>query len=163
MNKDDLKPMLDNIGSRDEIVITRKSKEKTPPYSVIGNGKTSKDYKEDVVVDTIDMIGKMNSQQFETFKYFRDLVVEEQLHHHKRNTTNEEPNIVIIPKSKNDTKAVRIKELIRNNNNGKKLQEMGAIRKIKAGEYMVNPYMIIPSHNFSKAALKWDSLEAKED
>ena len=159
MNSEELNKSIEQMDNKDELTIRKKTRDKTPPYSIIGNGKSTKEFKEDVVIDTIDLISKMNPQQVEIFIYFRNLLLEEQLYYYSKNSINDKPNNIIISRSKNDQNALHIKELLRRNNNGKKLIELKAIKKIKAGEYMVNPYMIIPPDNFLKAVEKWNSIE----
>jgi hypothetical protein len=71
---------------------------------------------------------------------------------------DEHPNTVILSKSTHDTEAVEIKDLLSSNANGKKLADLGIIKKIGNGKYMVNPYILIPAEDFSKVANEWESI-----
>lgn len=137
---------------------SRTKKSKTPPYLIIGNGRTTKDFKEDVVVDAFELIGELSKQQLQIFLYFKNLVIERNLDYYNRKALDITPNYIIIPSSSLDTEAKRIKGLMRTNGNGKRLVELQIVRKIKANHYMVNPYLLIPNDNFLVAAANWEKL-----
>lgn len=156
-----LEDAIKTLGNNEEIEVkvSKRRRAKTPPYLVIGNGKSTKDFKEDVVVDAFELIGKLSKQQLQIFLYFKKLVVERNLDYYNRGVLDENPNYIIIPSSSLDTEAVEIKSLIRTNGNGKKIEELQIVRKIKANRYMVNPYLLIPINNFSAASRKWEELK----
>jgi len=140
-----------------DVIIRKKKKDKTPPYSTIGSGFSTKDFKEDVVVDAFKVIGNLSPQQLEIFLYFRDEVVQKQLDEFRTNIANTSPNTIVLSKSTLDYKTKELKRLLRANGNSKKMIELDIIRKVKAGVYMVNPYILIPTKNFSDVASEWNN------
>lgn len=141
-----------------EVLITKRKKASTPPYLIIGNGRTTKEYKDACVIDAFKVVGQLSAQQLEIFLYFRDVIVDNALYHRNAKMTNERPNEVEIPRTSGDTKAQEIKTLLRNNRNGARLQELAIIKRVSMGVYMVNPYLIIPHDNFAKVAKQWEEI-----
>jgi len=155
-----LESSIRNLKKNEELEVkyTKKKRSKTPPYLIIGNGKSTRNFTEDVVVDAFELVGQLSSNQLEIFLYFKDLVVERNLDYFNRKAIDETPNYIRIPSSRQDEEALNIKKLIRSNNNGKRLEEINIVRKIKANQYMVNPYLLIPNDNFDKARINWEKL-----
>lgn len=141
-----------------DVRITKKKKSSTPPYLTIGNGKTTRHFKDAPVVDTLKVVGLLSPQQLEIFLHFKDLVVENSMSSHKAGTINKQPNTVTLSKSDTDVQAKKVKELLRTNKNSRKMQDLAIIKKIKTGVYMVNPYMLIPSDNFEDVVKEWDAI-----
>lgn len=157
----DIANQINSLKNNEEIEVkySKKKKSKTPRYLTIGSGMTSKDFKENVVVDAFAVIGQLSKQQLEIFLYLRDLRVEKDLEHYNSKAINKKPNTVSIPKFKDDERAKQTKENLRKNNNGKTMIELGIIKKVKAGVYMINPYLLIPNDNFDEVAKQWDEIE----
>ena len=160
MNEQVIQNTIENLKSDEalDVRITKKKKSLTPPYLIIGNGKSSRHFKNAPVVDTLKVLSTLSPQQFEIFLHFRDLIVENTISSSQADTINKHPNTVTLSKSNNDIEAKRVKALLRTNNNGRKMQDLMIIKKIKIGVYMVNPYMIIPTNDFEEAVNEWDAI-----
>lgn len=141
-----------------DVRVTKKKKSSTPPYSTIGNGRTTRHFKDAPVVDTLKIIGSLSPHQLDIFLHFRDAIIDNQIRSIQTKTINAHPNTVILSSSTLDTESKRIKELLRSNNNGRRMEDLSIIKKIKSGVYMVNPYMLIPSDNFEDVVNEWNAI-----
>mgnify|MGYP003587396491 CR=1 FL=1 len=140
------------------VKISRKKQDRLPPFLFIGSGMTTKIYDKSVVLDVIDIFSKLSKQQIEIIHYFKKLLVEDNLYYFYNKKPNPNPNRIILPSSKFNTEAVSVREKLKSNGNSKKLVEMGIIKKVKQGEYMISPYFIIPSDNIQEALQQWNKL-----
>ncbi|WP_041962918.1 hypothetical protein [Sulfurospirillum cavolei] len=160
MDDESITRTIESLMTNEElnVQVTRKRKASTPPYSTIGNGRTTKEYKDAPVVDAFRVIGQLSPQQLEIFLYFRDVIVENALYHRNTKTRNDQPNHVTLSRSSENHAEKQIKTLLGQNNNSARLQKMNIIKKIRVGVYMVNPYLLIPSDNFAEVAKQWNEL-----
>lgn len=141
-----------------DVRVSKRKKSNTPPYLIIGNGKSNRHFKDAPVRDTLRDIGSLSPQQLDIFLHFRDVIVDNHIRSIQAKSINAHPNTVILSSSEQDEEAKKIKALLRANNNAKKMQEQGLIKKVKSGVYMVNPFVIIPSDHFQEVVDAWDAI-----
>lgn len=144
-----------------EVTINKRKKAKSPPYTTIGNGMTTKDFKSGLVVDALRVFGALNPTQQIIVLHFRDALNTANMQAKQNKRPVERPNEVIL--SSIDPQDQAIKKMLRDNSNSIKLVEKGVIKKLKSNHYMVNPYMFIPPENFDKIAETWHNLEPKSN
>lgn len=139
--------------TEDEVVEIRKTKkvrQPFPPYTMVGNGKTSKRGES---MDLIDVCSQLNTAENNLLKFFRDCILE-------NNVLREDNPNVVKPRSYekfSDYLRVAIKK------NYKHLKEMGVLIRVHRGKYMVNPALFIPSKDFVRIKGVWDELVAKDE
>jgi hypothetical protein len=143
-----------NPDSKLKIMVEIEKNEKKPPFTAIGNGRTSRKFTHSVM-DTLSVFGKLNPTQQKIVLYFRDIITTNRINASLRKTTLERPNDVILKTKEHK----EIKELLGKNSNLKSLREKNIIRKIAHQSYMINPYMFIPSDDFKTVAQQWEELE----
>jgi hypothetical protein len=149
-----------NLEKDEELEVTFKKtkKGKAPPYIAVGNGKYGKEFSKDNIMDAFDVIGSLSPKQLEIFLYFKNHVVENHMSAHHRKTLNDQINHVHLPKS-GVPKADVIRKLLGENKNAQAMVEKNIIKRISSYEYMVNPYLLIPTKNFKDVVAKWESLQ----
>lgn len=142
-----------------EVTVSKKKKAKSPPYTTIGNGMSTKEFAPELVMDALKVFGGLTPAQQAIVLHFRDVInnANMQAKQHKRPVDN--PNEIIL--SKNDLNDQTVQGQLRDNGNASKLIERAVIKKVKIHHYMVNPYMFIPHDNFDKVADRWHNLEPK--
>ena len=140
-----------------DVTVTKKSKESKPPYSIIGNGKESKKFLGQPVVDTLAVFGALSPSQQKIVIHFRDHIEKKKLEAYYAKTKLENPNLIQLSKSQKEYEDQEIKSLLRANNNGKRLVEEKIIKKIKTNEYMLNPYMFIPHSDILEVIALWQN------
>jgi hypothetical protein len=159
----ELSQQIESLKNNEQIDVTvsRRRRTKSPPYTTIGNGISTREFKPELVVDALKVFGDLTPAQQTIVLHFRDAInnANMQAKQHKRPVDH--PNEVML--SRIDQQDQMIKNMLRDNGNASKLIDKGVIRKVAMNHYMVNPYMFIPHDNFDKVADKWQSLETKSN
>jgi len=146
-----------NEGEELEVSYRKKKKGSCPPFIAVGNGNTSKAFREKAVVDGFEIVCSLSPKQIEIFSYFKKQVLDNHLSAYRAKSYTPQINHVFFPKS-TDPEADTIRKLLGQNNNATTMIDKNVIKKISLHEYMVNPYLLIPTKNFDEVAKLWDSL-----
>lgn len=159
----ELNQKLGDLNSNEhyEILVNKKKNEKVPPFIVIGNGKATKDFPEDVAIDAIRVLSKLSPTQVGLIAELKDILVNQTIRNHYSKRRVDNPNQIVLDKNKDNELHKSIKARMSENKNGAKLQELGVIKQIKPGTYMLNPYMFIPPYEFKRVAQIWKDMPTK--
>jgi hypothetical protein len=162
MVDDELEDKKSNLSSNDELVVTyrKKSRDKKPPFIVVGNGFATKKFPENVSQDAFKIFNDLSKAQRELFIDFKDLLVQQQMESHYGRKEVENPNLIRVENDKDNDLHNSIRDRMSKNRNGAMLEEKGVLKKIKNGRYMLNPYIFIPANNFEEVAQIWDDLKS---
>ena len=128
-----------------EIRKTKKKKEPYPPYTIVGNGKSSK---RGASMDIIDVCSEFNLAENKLLQFFRDCLLD--------NNVNREIELNTVTPTKYEVFDDYLKTALKKNY--AHMEYMGVIKRIKRGTYMVNPTLFIPSTNYESIKHKWDLL-----
>lgn len=123
-----------------------------PAYTMIGSGQATRMFPSGVV-DALAVIGSLNKSQLQIFLFFRDMIqlnykIDKEYPRSERNT-----NEVSLDLDSDNVK--KIKHLMQRNNNIKALVDKKILKKGKKKNYMVNPFILIPSRDFKWHAATW--------
>lgn len=134
-----------------EVIRKKRYKETFPPYSIVGNGKTSRTRGKSM--DIVDVCSQFNIAENRLLQFFRDRILD--------NNVNKElnPNVV-IPTNHKDFDQY-LKTALKKN--FPHMEYMEVIRRVKRGTYMVNPALFIPTEGYTAIKAQWDSLALEED
>jgi hypothetical protein len=146
-------------GEQINTVITKTKKDKTPPYITVGNGLSTKEFKEVDVVDAFAVFGKLSKAQQKLFIMLKDILVMQNMESHYRKIRHQNPNQIVLQKCKTNEEHQLIRTNMSQNKNGKRLMEEGVLKQKKPGVYMLNPYLFIPSYNFKETADTWKTYK----
>lgn len=144
-----------------EILVNKKKNEKVPPYLVLGNGKTTKDFPEGVAIDAIGVFSKLSPSQLEILVVLKDILINQNIVNFYRNRRVDNPNLVLLERNKDNVLHKSTKKKMSDNYNGTKLQQLGVLKQLKPGTYMLNPYMFIPPYEFKRVAQIWKDIPTK--
>ena len=142
-----------------EILVNKKKNEKVPPFLVIGNGKATKDFPEDVAIDAIRVLSKLSPTQVGLIAELKDILVNQTIRNHYSKRRADNPNLIVLDKNKDNELHKSIRTRMSDNKNGSKLQELGVLKQLKPGTYMLNPYMFIPPYEFKRIAQIWKDMK----
>lgn len=157
MNLDDIQQQAESLNKNEKLVVTKSTTEDKPPYIVIGNGNTSKTFKQDVVMDTLAVFASLSPKQQKIVILFRDEMIRNQMEAFQKKIQLANPNEIHLSHTTTDEVAPLVKGLLRANGNGKTLADKKVLRKIKTNVYMLNPFMFIPAYKFAETVQIWDS------
>lgn len=134
-----------------EIVRKKRYKESFPPYSIVGNGKSSRTRGKSM--DIVDVCSQFNIAENRLLQFFRDRILD--------NNVKQElnPNEVIPTSHKDFDKY--LKTALKKN--FAHMEYMEVVRRVKRGVYMINPALFIPTDGYSAIKAQWDSLKPKEE
>ena len=151
-----------NLKTSEELTVTykTKSKEKKPPYIVVGNGLATGAFPEKVSKDAFKVFSELSKAQQGLFIDFKEILVQQQMNNHYKKQETENPNFIRIDSDKDNYLHQSIKKKMAENKNGTTLEEKEVLKKIKNGHYMLNPYIFIPANNFKEVAKIWEGLAA---
>jgi hypothetical protein len=161
----DVQQTLDSLQSNQslDVTIRKKNKQKYPNYTMIGSGVATKDFPEHLVIDTLALVGSLNTSQLKIFLFFRDKIVEANQQRffagNKITPAGLNPNEVILDRSKHDLVAVSIRKLMRDNDNKNFLIDNMILKQKATNLFMVNPFLLIPKDHFSSIAEQWASYD----
>ena len=157
----ELEERLQNLKDDEEIEATfrKKKKSKPPPYIMVGNGMSTKDFPEDVVVDAFQVFSELSPAQQQLFVGLKDVLVQVRLRDYYAKRTPENPNLIWLDNLDEFQQSIRTR--MGQNRNGTILEEKGILKKIKTGKYMFNPYLFPPASDFKRVAEIWENLPTK--
>ena len=150
-----------NSNEHYEILVNKKKNEKVPPFLVIGNGKATKDFPEDVAIDAIRVLSTLSPTQIGLIAELKDILVNQTIGNHYKKRRVDNPNQIVLDKNKDNELHKSIRTRMSENKNGTKLQELGVLKQPKPGTYMLNPYMFIPPYEFKRIAEIWKEMKTK--
>ena len=146
---DSILPLTPN---NDEVIeITRKkvNKEPNPGYTIWGNGKTTRG---GTSMDLLEIIKNLGKPEITLMQFMRD---EMEIQQTNKSTT---PNVIIPARSVNYTDY--IKTIIKKHYTH--MECLGIMKRVRRGEYMLNPRLYIPYKYKESMFDMWDSLEKKD-
>ena len=141
---------IDDFAIDERVVITKEktTKEKMPPYNLVGNGLSNR---HGTSLDLIDVCVQLNISELRLLQYLRD--------EFNRNCINKEvcPNI-IVP-TKGDEWDAYLKVSLKKNY--KHMEYLKLILRLSRGKYMLNPYLFMYSTGYSNTVQMWnDKLDS---
>lgn len=148
-----------NLGKNEKLVVSKTTTEITPPYISMGNGKTNKEFKQDVVMDAMAVFASLTPKQQEVVILLRDEMVRNRIEASLQKKQLDNPNEIHLSHTTTNETAEKIKSLLRANGNGKALNDKKVLRKVKSKAYMFNPFMFIPAYKFAETVAKWNAAE----
>lgn len=156
----ELEQQTNNLKPGEELVATyrKKKRDKNPPYITVGNGVATKEFPAEVAMDAFKVFSKLSKAQQELFIAIKDIYVTQNMTNWQGKHKAENPNLVYLDKTKENEGHQYIKDKMGRNRNGSTLQELGVLKKVKNGVYMLNPYIFIPPYDFKKVAELWKEL-----
>jgi len=155
-----LEEMTKDLKTGEKIVSTHtKAKiDKTPPYITVGNGLTTKDFPENVAKDAFKVFRALTKEQQGLFIDLKDIYIQQNMSNFQKRRRVDNPNNVVLEKNKENDLHQSIKKRMGQRCNGTELEAKGVLKKLKPGNYMLNPYIFIPPYDFKKVAAIWDEL-----
>lgn len=138
-----------------------RKKDKSPPYIVVGNGISTKDYPDELVMDAFNVFADLTSTQQRLVILLKDILIQQNLKNRGARTKAENPNLIKLHRGNHDEVHQEIKSKMGQNRNGSTLEEKKVLKKVRNGQYMLNPFMFPPSEGFSQVAKIWDELPTK--
>jgi len=144
-----------------EILVNKKKNDKVPPFIVLGNGKASRDFPEDVAIDAIKIFSKLSPKQMDILVELKDILVNQTIANHYKKRRVDNPNLIVLERNKDNELHKSIRRTMGDNSNGTKLQKLGVLKQLKPGTYMLNPYMFIPPYEFKRVAQIWKEIPTK--
>ena len=137
---------------------TKTKIDKKPPYITVGNGLATKDFPEKVAMDAFKVFSTLTKEQQDLFIDLKDIYVQQNMNNHQKQRTVENPNKVVLDKNKDNDLHQSIKKRMGQRRNGTELESKGVLKKLKPGNYMLNPYIFIPPYEFKKVAAIWELM-----
>jgi len=132
-----------------EITRKNKSKEPLPPYNIVGNGFTNR---HGTSLDVLEVCLQLNISEMKLLQFFRTEFTTKMINR------IEEPNIVIPKHSPKFDKYLHTALM----KNYKHMEHLDILRRIKRGEYILNPKLFIPSRGYTAMMVAWDKLRKDE-
>ncbi len=157
---DELEERASKLKPGQQLVATYKTKKRdsTPPYIIVGNGVSTKEFSADVVIDAFEVFSELSKTQQRLFIWLKDILVNQYMDNYYAKRTVENPNLVRLDRSKENEHHQRIRTMMGQNRNGSELVEKGVLKKVRNGVYMLNPYIFIPANEFQSIAEIWEDL-----
>jgi hypothetical protein len=144
-----------------EATFRTKKNSKSPPYITVGNGVATKTFPEKVVMDGFKVFSELSKTQQRLFVDLKDILVQQQMSNHYASRKVSNPNLVLLTRDKDDELHQSIRTRMSQNRNRSSLEEKGVLKQVKPGQYMLNPYIFIPSNDFKEIAEIWEELTVK--
>jgi hypothetical protein len=159
----ELEEKLRGLNRGEQVVVTyqKKKKNKSPPYITVGNGLSTKNFSDEVVMDAFKVFSELSKTQQNLFIALKDLLIEENMGNYYSNRKVDNPNLIILDRSKSNLVHQNIRTKMSQNFNRKVLEKNGVLKQINPGRYMLNPYIFIPYNDFEKIAKIWEELPSK--
>jgi hypothetical protein len=159
----ELEEKLSGLKNGEQLVATyqKKKNSKTPPYITVGNGLSTTNFSKEVVVDAFKAFSELSKTQQGLFVDLKDILVQQQMTNHYSKRKVDNPNLVILERNKNNLVHQNIRTKMGQNLNRKILEKVGILIQIKPGQYMLNPYVFIPSTDFKEVVGIWEVLVGK--
>jgi hypothetical protein len=153
---------IEQLKNGEKLVTTHQIKkpDKKPPYILVGNGKSTKAFPEDVTVDAFLVFSELTKAQQQLFIDLKDVLVQERLSHYATRIPDN-PNLIFLDDHESNEFHQSIRARMGQNRNGTTLEEKGVLKKMKVGKYMFNPYLFPPPGDFKRIADLWNELPTK--
>lgn len=137
----------DTNGDVIEISRKKKYKEPYPGFSTMGNGRETKNGGKSL--DILEICSKLNTAEMRLMQFFRDAIDNQKM----INEAN--PNKVVPTRwdGWDDYLKVALKK------NFAHMECLQILRRVKRGEYMINPRLFIPAKDVDKIMNAWDDLD----
>ena len=133
--------------SEEKIVVTRekKVKEPYPGYTIFGNGKETKNGGKSM--DILDVCKQLNTAEMNLMQFFRDEIEKSKM------SGEFNPNVVRVARSEcwSEYLKVALKK------NYKHMRDMGIVKRMYKGTYLLNPMLFVPVKNVEKIKEEWES------
>ena len=146
---------------RVNVQISKQTNDNLPPYLIVGNGRSSKEYPEHIVIDTFRVMSNLSPDLRWLFINLIDILVTQNINNRYPKRRVENPNLIILEKNKDNELHKSIKKKMSENGNRRKLEEQRVLKQVKPGTYMLNPHMLIPSEDFKRIAQIWKDMPTK--
>ncbi|MCP3684807.1 MAG: hypothetical protein GY861_19235 [bacterium] len=161
---DDLKQRVQDLKNNQQLVATYEVKErsKSPPYITVGNGIATKAFPDSVAVDTIRVLNELTKEQRGLVADLKDILVEQWMSDHYSNRISKNPNLITLQRKGNNECHDNISKRMSEHRNCTELTEKGVLVKVKNRQYMLNPYMFIPSKDFKQIEELWREYTTTE-
>ena len=138
-----------------------RKKDKSPPYIVVGNGISTKDYPDELVMDAFKVFADLTSAQQRLVILLKDILIQQNLKNRGARTKADNPNLIKLHRGNHDEVHQEIKSKMGQNKNGSTLEEKRVLKKVRNGQYMLNPFMFPPAEGFPQVLKIWDELPKK--
>lgn len=159
----ELEELAQHLKPNQKLITTTeiKKKSKAPPYITVGNGVSTKNFSEEVVKDAFKVLSQLSKAQQALFVDLKDILVQQQManYYSKRKVKN--PNLITLESSKINEEHKKIRTKMSQNRNRQTLEKHGVLKQLKPGQYMLNPYIFIPSNDFEDVVKQWESMSTK--
>ena len=134
------------------IEVTHRNKFPEPllPYNIMGNGFTNR---HGTSMDAIDICAQLNTSEIKLLQFLRDQFT--------LNSIRKEELPSVVRPTRCEGFTDYLKTALRKNY--AHLEYVGVLRRLKRGEYIINPGMLMPSRNYLQAMSLWNSTEKDEE
>ena len=132
-----------------EIIRKKKVREPFPGFSILGNGKTTRFGGESM--DILAVCQQLNNGEMELMKFFRDSMED------NKAIGELNPNKVVPTKYEEFTEYLKVAL----KKNYPHMECLKIVKRIKRGEYMLNPELFIPPKSVVEIRQIWDKLPSK--
>jgi len=150
IEKDELKYVSPpEEGEMLEVTKKIKNKDPLPPYNIVGNGLTGK---HGTSVDLLEVCLQLNIAEMKLLQFFRTQFTARLIAH------VDMPSVV-VPTVIGSFDKYLATALMKNY---KHMEYLQILRRIKRGEYILNPKIFMPPRGYTEAVAKWDSIKVKE-
>lgn len=139
------------LGEIVEVVRKKKQKEPYPGYTIVGNGKETRNGGKSM--DTFDVCKQLNTAEMNLVLFFRDEM--------DRLKASKETIINVVVPTKCDEWTEYLKIALKKNY--AHMNCVGIIRRVKRGTYMINPLLFIPPWEMQVHLDMWNNLEENCD
>jgi hypothetical protein len=146
---------------RVNVQISKQTNDKVPPYLIVGNGRSNKEFPEHLAVDTFRVLSSLSPDLRWLFINLKDILVTQNINNSYPKRRVENPNLIILERNKDNELHKSIRKKMSENGYRRKLEEQGVLKQLKPGTYMLNPHMFIPSEDFKRIAQIWKDLPTK--
>lgn len=136
----------------DEVIetkIVKKTKEAYPGYTLLGNGRATRNG--GYSMDILDICAELNTAEMKLLKFLRDEV--------DRNKMAKEKNVNLVKPTRSHEWTDYLKIAMKKNYSH--MECVGIIKRVRRGTYMMNPYVLIPTKDFEYHAKEWEVIEGK--
>jgi hypothetical protein len=101
----ELEEKLRGLNRGEQVVVTyqKKKKNKSPPYITVGNGLSTKNFSDEVVMDAFKVFSELSKTQQNLFIALKDLLIEENMGNYYSNRKVDNPNLIILDSSRPET------------------------------------------------------------
>lgn len=135
------------LGEIVEVIRKKKQKEPYPGYTILGNGKETRNGGKSM--DVFAVCKQLNTAEMNLVQFFRDEI--------ERLKAGKEKIVNIVVPAKCDEWTEYLKIALKKNY--AHMNCVGIIRRVKRGTYMINPLLFIPPWDMQVHLDMWNDLE----